>query len=442
MATPPPPQVDQGPDGRDSSRQGANVVPQPARARRSSDAVPDQFPGERGIMRPCMNGHVTYIFTLMQHRRPHVEVGARNPRATAAWKDLYSQYFDPVNGQGRCFRSWNDPNQAWKKFKKAILAAIQGHSAGCTTSRQNGETPTPIQILAHDLQNEIDANLSRHQLERSQAAAARDEHQQRLRTAENSMGLLSPGQGVAAPNNLGFQLTQMQQQALAELGRNTLSPDGPVRPVRGAGGNDNTDPTAVANLATPAGVNTTGADANAAVNNTGNAIAANNTPGATQANAAVAANNTSNVATANHTAGATQANATATINNAVVAANRGVRANTRRGQQLQAYLAAGTVGDPVTHRPGTRTRNPDNVDVIDAMNRQMNQGIERLARLADSMQPSPDERKISRLEKAITSALERRHLMEQSGMDLTSIDQRIAQMQTKLDDLQDSLLGI
>ena len=57
------------------------------------------------------------------------------------------------------------------------------------------------------------------------AVAWQVQHQGRLQAANQGMGLVPPGLGVAAPANLGFDLTHNQEIALAELAQRTRSVD-------------------------------------------------------------------------------------------------------------------------------------------------------------------------------------------------------------------------
>ncbi len=59
------------------------------------------------------------------------------------------------------------------------------------------------------------------------AVAQQVQHQGCLLAANRGMGLVTPGQGVQAPPNLGFDLTRNQELALAELVQRTRSVDTP-----------------------------------------------------------------------------------------------------------------------------------------------------------------------------------------------------------------------
>ena len=124
------------------------------------------------------------------------------------------------------------------------------------------------------------------------------------------------------------------------------------------------------------------------------------------------------------------------------AANQGILGANRHLQRQQANIAAGNVGNPIVYPEGTRTRNPDQVDVLDLMNRQMMQGVDSLANLAGSLQPSPDERRRVQLEGALSSCLERMQQMTTNGLDTTSITARIARLQQSLDDHIDTMFGL
>jgi hypothetical protein len=64
-------------------------------AAQPDDPVPRKFPGKKGIIRPNRIPFVLIIFSLVYTIRPHVEVGSRNSRATAKWKELFKRFFPP-----------------------------------------------------------------------------------------------------------------------------------------------------------------------------------------------------------------------------------------------------------------------------------------------------------------------------------------------------------
>ena len=81
--------------------------------------------------------------------------------------------------------------------------------------------PTQVQILANDLMVERSAALATQEA----AVAQQVQHQGLLLAATRGMGLVTPGQGVQAPPNLGFDLTRNQELALSELAQRTRSVD-------------------------------------------------------------------------------------------------------------------------------------------------------------------------------------------------------------------------
>jgi hypothetical protein len=48
-----------------------------------------------------MHEHLVVIFGLMAERRVHLELGARSQRAISEWQNVFTQYFNPINGTGR-----------------------------------------------------------------------------------------------------------------------------------------------------------------------------------------------------------------------------------------------------------------------------------------------------------------------------------------------------
>ncbi len=82
-------------------------------------------------------------------------------------------------------------------------------------------------------------------------------------------------------------------------------------------------------------------------------------------------------------------------------ANHGTCARDPTAARQQSYIAAGSVGEPVVKKAGTRTKNLDQVDVLHLMSQQIMQGISHLNNLAPS---AVDQHRIQ-LEETISSAL-------------------------------------
>ena len=80
-------------------------------------------------------------------------------------------------------------------------------------------------------------------------------------------------------------------------------------------------------------------------------------------------------------------------------ANAGVRARTAAGDRAQANAAATNIGPPVRFEPnvngqrGQCTRNPDQVDVIDRMDQNMQQSLDGLLQLTATFQPPAIQRR-------------------------------------------------
>jgi hypothetical protein len=99
---------------------------------------------------------------------------------------------------------------------------------------------------------------------------------------------------------------------------------------------------------------------------------------------------------------------------------------------------AGGVGDRFVFPAGTRTRNPNQVDVLNPMHQQMAQGIAHLS----SMVPSKDVCPIAHLEGAITSALQHMAKYKALGMDTSAMSCCIAVLENELNALMDSMFKL
>ena len=106
--------------------------------------------------------------------------------------------------------------------------------------------------------------------------------------------------------------------------------------------------------------------------------------------------------------------------------------------RLQSNIAAGNVGNSVTVPSGTRTRQPDQVDVLRLMNEQMMQGIANL----NNMVPSAAEQRRVQLEGAISSALSRMAQYSAMGMNTDSISRRIEVLENELNAHMDSMFSL
>jgi hypothetical protein len=119
-------------------------------------------------------------------------------------------------------------------------------------------------------------------------------------------------------------------------------------------------------------------------------------------------------------------------------ANRGQRATDAATSCQQSNIAAGNVGDCVTVPSGTRTRQPNQVDILCLMNEQMKQGIASLNNLAPS---AADQRRIQ-LEGAISSALSRMAQYTAMSMNTDGILRRIELLKKELDAHMDSMFSL
>ena len=247
--------------------------------------------------------------------------------------------------------------------------------------------------------------------------------QQRLGAAEQGMGLAMPGRGVQAPT-LGFELDSFQVQALAELGQNTVSPfnhaDNAAAPGRITPRESGRSTPREANAAAPGRITPresgrstpreAGGSAFTPVPGVGINLPPPHLPGHDFLRAAGV------------TAGV----------------NLGIRSTNATTSRQQTLVAAGGTGDSVVFPVGTRTRNPDQVDVLHLMNQQMTQGMAHLS----SMMPSQDERRMAQLESAIASALQRMAQYKALGMDTSAISRRITALENELNGQMDAMFKL
>ncbi len=119
-------------------------------------------------------------------------------------------------------------------------------------------------------------------------------------------------------------------------------------------------------------------------------------------------------------------------------ANRGTHARDPTAARQQSYIAAGNVGEPVAKKAGTRTRNPDQVDVLHLMNQQIMQGISHLNNLAPS---AADQHRIQ-LEGAISSALNQMAQYTVMGMSTVAIAHWIKLLDNELNTHMDSMFSL
>jgi hypothetical protein len=118
--------------------------------------------------------------------------------------------------------------------------------------------------------------------------------------------------------------------------------------------------------------------------------------------------------------------------------NHGICSTNATTSRQQSLIAAGGIGDCVVFPVGTRTRNPDQVDVLHLMNQQMAQGMAHLS----SMMPRQDERRMAQLESAIVSALQRMAQYKALGMDTSVMSRRITALENELNGQMDSIFNL
>ncbi len=118
--------------------------------------------------------------------------------------------------------------------------------------------------------------------------------------------------------------------------------------------------------------------------------------------------------------------------------NLGIHLTNATTSRQQSLIAAGGVGDSVVFPVGTRTRNPDQVDVLHLINQQMAQGMAHLS----SMMPSQDECRMAQLERAIVSALQRMEQYKALGMDTSAMSRRIIALENELNGQMDAMFKL
>ena len=217
------------------------------------------------------------------------------------------------------------------------------------------------------------------------------------------MGLAMPGRGVQAPT-LGFELDSFQVQALDELGQNTVSP---FNHTGNAAAPGRITPRESGRI-TP---REAGGSAFIPVPGVGINLPPPHLPG--------------------HDFLLPAGGVTAGV-------NLGIRSTNATTSRQQSLVAAGGIGDRVVFPGGTRTRNPDQVDVLHLMNQQMTQGIAHLS----SMMPSQDKRHMVQLESAIASALQHMAQYKALGMDTSAMSRRITALENELNGQMDAMFKL
>ena len=213
------------------------------------------------------------------------------------------------------------------------------------------------------------------------------------------MGLAMPGRGVQAPT-LGFELDPFQVQALDGLGQNTVSP------------NDAGNAAAPGRITPSESGRISPREAGGSAFTPVPVVGINPPP---------------------HLPGHEFL-----LSGVTAGVNLGIRLTNATTSRQQSLIAAGGIGDRVVFPVGTRTRNPDQVDVLHLMNQQMTQGIAHLS----SMMPSQDEHRMAQLESAIASALQHMAQYKALGMDTSAMSRRITALENKLNGQMDAMFKL
>ncbi len=119
-------------------------------------------------------------------------------------------------------------------------------------------------------------------------------------------------------------------------------------------------------------------------------------------------------------------------------ANHGIRAKDPTAARQQSNIVAGNVGEPVVKNAGTRTRNPNWVDVLHLMNQHIMQGITHLNNLA----PSAADQDRIQLKGEISTALNRMAQYTVMGMSTVAIARQIKMLENKLNNHMNSMFSV
>ena len=214
------------------------------------------------------------------------------------------------------------------------------------------------------------------------------------------MGLAMPGRGVQA-HTLGFELDAIQVQALDELGQNTVSP------------NDAGNATAPGRITPCESGRITPRKARGSAFTPVPGVGINPPP---------------------YLPGHEFL-----LPGVTAGVNLGIHLTNATTSRQQSLIAAGGIGDRVVFPVGTRTRNPDQVDVLHLINQQMAQGMAHLS----SMMPSQDERCIMvQLKSVIASALQCMTQYKALGIDTSAMSRCITALENKLNGQMDSMFKL
>ena len=154
------------------------------------------------------------------------EVGQRNARRKALFTQMFDEFFSPNNGIGRDIEPWANRNDGIKKFQKVLTSAITTLDEQWHNVTASAQAPNVVQILAHELAEEMETTTAAHQSTAAARAQAVEHRASVLNAAQGSMGLNPPtGLGQVALPSLPFQLNPAQQAAVNQLARQTRSPD-------------------------------------------------------------------------------------------------------------------------------------------------------------------------------------------------------------------------
>jgi hypothetical protein len=239
---------------------------------------------------------------------------------------------------------------------------------------------------------------------------------QRLGAAEQSMSLTMPGRGVQTPT-LGFNLDPFQVQALDELGQNTRSPNNAGNALDGR-------------VSTPReGCRVTPRDRGSSAF----------TPVRGDNYAPVAAEMRINPPhLPGHDFMLPGVDTGSDFGIRATGPNIGIRSTDAATSRQQTLISAGSIGERVVFPAGTRSRNPDQVDVLHLMNQQMIQGITHL----NSMVPTQNERRMAQLKGAIAGALQRMAQYNALGMDTSAMSHCVTALENKLHGMLNSMFSL
>ena len=161
-------------------------------------AAAPNLPGPKTIIRPQYAELVHILLQLIDSVRPHVHVTGR--RGSPLWQQVHDRFMDRVDGAAREYAMWT--TDGWKELRRSALAAIIHYSDIWVEQDAEGNTPSNLAQLAHNLATEIENADTASRTNAQRRAEGEAARQSRLAAAQGAMGLGFAGRGVDAPSLL------------------------------------------------------------------------------------------------------------------------------------------------------------------------------------------------------------------------------------------------